>query len=409
MLKSWTYPATPRRRRHPEGCGQRHLRQPVRRRRDADGHAGLGGAQVRPHGQAPVERSPTTAATAATRPTAWSIDHHGDVIVAGTSEHAGGYDDAVVKWSPSGTLKWKRTISATGMDLVAAPRRGRERQRLRGRATQGRVGAAKTAILRSWTSSGRQRWTATAANRSAACPSWRFLEVKGTSVYVAGQSTGILATLGLHGHEVHHCRQARLGRHQAAALRERRTGGGPGRRRRGRGGRSSARVFDAGASGEDARRGVEAHAPPAPPRGDTSFADAGFAHDGRFGAVGVDSTEPHLRSRRPVVTARHRQPADACGTRPPASARGACGARTGSRAATARSATVLRVSDSQVLAAGQVAGNGANAGVYRAGCAGVLSPEVELGGDGRSAFPARRPRLCARGSCGSVGPRRANR
>ena len=26
------------------------------------------------------------------------IDHHGGVIVAGTSEHAGGYDAAIVKW-----------------------------------------------------------------------------------------------------------------------------------------------------------------------------------------------------------------------------------------------------------------------------------------------------------------------
>jgi hypothetical protein len=121
-------------------------------------------------------------------PTAMCVDHTGGVIVAGTSEQAGGHDGAVIKWSSSGRLKWTRFVSASGLDLVGAVAVDAS-DNVYAAGQLGLSGAWATAFVRSWTPGGRQRWSASVAGVGSA-PAWRCLALKGSAVYVAGQSTG---------------------------------------------------------------------------------------------------------------------------------------------------------------------------------------------------------------------------
>ncbi len=137
------------------------------------------------------------------------IDRRGNVIVAGTSEHPSGYDSAIVKWSAAGRLQWKRMISARGLDLVSGLAVDAN-DNVYASGQRGSVGGLATAILRSWTSGGRQRWTATAVN-PLGMPSWRLVADQG-HLGVRRRSVD-RHTLDVEpdGHEVHHVGQARLG------------------------------------------------------------------------------------------------------------------------------------------------------------------------------------------------------
>jgi len=127
-------------------------------------------------------------------PYALAVDHKGAVIVTGTSEDAGGYDGAVVKWSATGRLRWKRSVSAAGLDLIDTVAVDAHDDVYAAGQT-GESAGVGTAVLRSWTPGGRRRWSATVADPGAS-PAWRFLAVRGSAVTVAGQSTGGLSTNG---------------------------------------------------------------------------------------------------------------------------------------------------------------------------------------------------------------------
>ena len=127
-------------------------------------------------------------------PYGMAVDRRGDVIVVGTSEAAGGYDAAVVKWSAGGALRWKRVVSRPGLDLIEAVAVDADGN-VYAAGDRGESGGAGTAILRSYTSGGKVRWTATAV--SPAMPAWRHVVVRGKRVYVAGQSTGVPSTNAL--------------------------------------------------------------------------------------------------------------------------------------------------------------------------------------------------------------------
>jgi len=286
------------------------------------------------------------------------VDHHGAVIVSGTG--AGGYDAAIVKWNSSGRLKWKRMISTTGLDLVTALAvDANDNVYAAGNSENGGSGKA---VLRAWTSAGHQRWTATATNPLGGMPAWRHISIKGTSLYVAGQSTGIPATSSFmamkyttagkrtwsgikrlpneHGAWVQGLAVDRAG---AAVI--------------------AGYAFDAGAAGQDAGAVWKLTA-----KGATSwsrtFTNDAWPHDGEFDAVGVDSKNRIYAAGGQWVTG---------GTGnllivrySPTGAEQAMWRSDGQQSGYCAFSDLLVLSDTQVVAAGKVAGNGQNAAVYRA-------------------------------------------
>lgn len=359
VLKSWTYPATP-------GPGV----IPYAAASDAKGNLFVAvETQTGTHDWVVLKYSRSgkrlwkrsyNSGKGTDTPYGMAVDHHGNVIVAGTSEQTGGYDAAVVKWSAAGKLKWKRMISAPGLDLVTALAvDGSDNVYACG--DKGESGGFGTAMLRSWTPAGRQRWTATATN-SLGAPAWRFVVVKGTSVYVAGQSTGIApmsrfiamkyTTAGkrawsgikrlanVHGAWV----QGLAVDHKGAPV-------------------IVGYALDSGASGED--QGVVWKLTT---KGGTSwskpFTNDAWPHDGEFDAVGVDSKNRIYAAGGQWVTS---------GTGnllivrySPTGTEQAMWRSDGQQSGYCVFGDLLVLSDTQVVAAGQVAGNGANAAVYRA-------------------------------------------
>jgi hypothetical protein len=288
------------------------------------------------------------------------VDHHGAVIVVGTSEHAGGYDAAVVKWNSSGRLKWKRMISATGLDLVTAVAvDANDNVYAAGNSENGGTGRA---VLRSWTPAGHQRWTATATNPLGGMPAWRHVVVRGTSLYVAGQSTGVPATSAFmamkyttggkrawggirrlpndHGAWVQDLTVDRAG---AAVV--------------------TGYAYDTGAAGQDAGVVWKLTAKGATSWSRTFINDA-WPHDGEFDSVGVDSKNRIYAAGGQWVTG---------GTGnllivrySPSGAEQAMWRSDGQQSGFCAFSDLLVLSDTQVVAAGKVAGNGQNAAVYRA-------------------------------------------
>jgi hypothetical protein len=288
------------------------------------------------------------------------VDHHGAVIVAGTSTGAGGYDAAVVKWSSSGGLKWKRMISTSGLDLVTAVAvDANDNVYAAGNSENGGSGKA---ILRSWTPSGHQRWMATATNPLGGMPAWRHISVKGTSVFVAGQSTGIPATSAFMA-----MKYTTAGKRAWSSIR--RLPNDHGAWVEGLAvDRAGAAViagyaYDAGAAGQDAGVVWKLTA-----KGATSwsrsFTNDAWPHDGEFDAVGVDSKNRIYAAGGQWVTG---------GTGnllivrySPTGTEQAMWRSDGQQSGFCAFSHLLVLSDSQVVAAGKVAGNGQNAAVYRA-------------------------------------------
>ena len=288
------------------------------------------------------------------------IDHRGNVIVAGTSEHSGGYDSAIVKWSAAGRLQWKRMISARGLDLISGLAVDAN-DNVYAAGQRGEVGGIATAILRSWTSGGRQRWTATAVN-PIGMPSWRLVAVRGTSVYVAGQSTGIPSTSSLMA-----MKYTTAGKRAWREIRQMRFASGAWVEGLAVDRKGAPVIvgtaFGLGASGEDEGT-VWKPASGGAPAWHREFEDPDFPEDSGFRAVGVDSQNRIYAAGGKYYT---EQTANLLMVRySPGGSAQAMWRSDGQQSGYCSFTELLVLGDSQVLAAGQVAGNGANAGVYRA-------------------------------------------
>ena len=290
------------------------------------------------------------------------VDHHGNVIVAGTSEHAGGYDTAVIKWSPAGKRLWKRTISKEGLDLVVALAVDAG-DNVYASGDRGVTGGKGTAFLRSWKASGRQRWTATAANPAGGMPAWRFIEVRGKSVYVAGQSTGTPSTSAFMA-----MKYTTAGKRAWSTIRSQPFDHGAWMRDLAVD-RSGAAImvgtaYGVGDSGEDLPAAWKLGSGGST-RWISTWRNNEWPHDGEFGAVGVDSKNRIYAAGGHWITA---QTGNLLLIRyTPDGVTDAFWRSDGQQSGYCAFSDVLVLGDSQVLAAGRVAGNGANAGVYRAG------------------------------------------
>ncbi len=116
------------------------------------------------------------------------VDHHDNVIVAGTSAATGSYDSAVVKWKSGGGLAWKKVIGTSGMDLIGTVAVDAADNVY----VCGQLGLAPgtgKAMVRSYTSGGSLRWQATASNLAGPL-SFHYMVVTGSAVYVAGELQG---------------------------------------------------------------------------------------------------------------------------------------------------------------------------------------------------------------------------
>ena len=251
-------------------------------------------------------------------------------------------------------------ISARGLDLVTGLAVDAN-DNVYAAGQRGEVGGIGTAILRSWTSGGRQRWTATAVNPLGR-PSWRLVAVKGTSVYVAGQSTGIPSTSSLMA-----MKYTTAGKRAWSGIRQITIANGA--RTEGLAvDRKGAPVivgiaFDLGASGEDAGTVWKLTSGGAT-AWHREFEDPDFPGDSEFRAVGVDSQNRIYAAGGKYYSG---QTADLLMVRySPAGSAQAMWRSDGQQSGYCSFTDVLVLGDTQVLAAGQVAGNGANAGVYRA-------------------------------------------
>jgi hypothetical protein len=359
VLKSWTYPATP-------GPGV----IPYAAASDASGNVFVAvETQTGTHdwivlkysraGKRLWKRSYDSGKGQDT-PYGMAVDHQGNVIVAGTSEQTGGYDTAVVKWSAAGKLKWKRMISSTGLDLVTALAvDANDNVYAAGGSENGGTGRA---VLRSWTPGGRQRWTATATN-PLGMPAWRYIRTRGASVYVAGQSTGISSTSSFmamryttSGKRVWSALKTQAYPHGAwvSGLAVDRAGAPV----------VVGWAYQAGTSGEN-QAAVWKLTSTGVTSWHSEFTNAAWPHDGEFDAVGVDSKNRVYAAGGQYVTS---------GTGnllivrySPTGAEQAMWRSDGQQSGYCVFSDLLVLSDTQVVAAGQVAGNGSNAAVYRAG------------------------------------------
>ncbi len=361
VLKAWTYPATPGKGVIPRAAGG-----------DATGCLYVAvETQTGARDWAVVKFSRTgkklwrrtyDSGKGADTPYGMVVDHHGNVIVAGTSEHTGGYDTAIVKWSSAGKRLWKRAVSANGLDLVAALAVDAA-DNVYAAGDRGEVGGNGTAFLRSWKANGRQRWTATASNPAGGMPAWRFVEVRGKSVYVAGQSTGIPSTSAFMA-----MKYTTAGKRAWSTIRSQPFDHGGWMRDLAVDGTGAAimvgTAYDLGDSGEDLPAAWKLSSGGST-RWISTWRNNDWPHDGEFGAVGVDSKGRVYAAGGHWVTA---------GTGnlmiiryTPDGVTDGLWRSDGQQSGYCAFSDVLVLGDSQVLAAGRVAGNGANAGVYRAG------------------------------------------
>ena len=293
-------------------------------------------------------------------PYGMTVDHHGGVIVAGTSAQSGGYDSAVVKWNASGKRKWKRIVAGPGLDLVTELAvDANDNVYAVGGSENAGIGRA---LLRSWTSAGRQRWMATATN-PLGMPAWRYIAIKGTSLYVAGQSTGVAATSRFMA-----MKYTTAGKRAWSGIKQLPNDHGAWAQDLAVDRAGAAVIvgysFDSGPSGEDqgvvwklTSKGVTSwhHA----------FANAAWPHDGEFDAVGVDSKNRIYAAGGQWVTSGTGNLLMVRYSR--AGAEQAMWRSDGQQSGHCAFSDLLVLGDTQVVAAGKVAGNGSNAVVYRAG------------------------------------------
>jgi hypothetical protein len=290
------------------------------------------------------------------------VDHRGNVIVAGTSEHTGGYDTAVIKWNPAGKRLWKRMVSAIGLDLVAALAVDAA-DNVYAAGDRGEVGGNGTALLRSWKANGRQRWTATASNPAGGMPAWRFVAVRGKSVYVAGQSTGIPSTSAFMA-----MKYTTAGKRAWSAIKSRPFDHGAWMEDLAVDHAGAAvmvgTAYDIGDSGEDLPV-VWKLGSGGSTKWLSTWRNNDWPHDGEFGAVGVDSKNRVYAAGGHWIT-----PGTGNLLIVRYTAEGVTDAfwrSDGQQSGYCAFSEILVLRDSQVLAAGRVAGNGANAAAYRAG------------------------------------------
>jgi hypothetical protein len=291
-------------------------------------------------------------------PYGMAVDHHGNVIVAGTSEMTGGYDGAVVKWSASGRRLWKRTIGSTGLDLIGTVAVDAGNNVYVAGDIAGGGGAA---VLRSYTPGGRERWRASVKNL-VGTPTFRCLVVKGASVYAAGQSTSIpsdssflamkYTTSGKRAWSAPKTLSYANGAWASGLAVDR--AGAP---------VVVGVAYGIGASGQNLGAVWKLTAKGAPAWHE-EFSNDLWPHDGEFGAVGVDSKNRIYAAGGQWVTA---------GTGnllmvrySPGGTEQAMWRSDGQQSGCCAFSDVLVLSDTQVVAAGKVAGNGQNAAVYRA-------------------------------------------
>lgn len=290
------------------------------------------------------------------------IDHHGNVVVVGTSEghDSGGYDSAVAKWSSGGTLKWKRVVSTFGLDLFAgvAVDAGRNVY-ISGQIGLGGPYPAK-ACVRSYTPAGKARWVVIAKDTVQSL-SFQHLVVKGGGVYVAGVAEGIGDTRLIAG------KYTLAGKRAWSSVKTRSYPHGGWTQGLAVDRTGSAVVvghaYGAGGSGEDlgavwklkSKGGTAWH---------REFSNSLWAHDGQFSAVGIDSKNRVYAAGGVYVSA---STANLLMVRySSGGSEQALWRSDGQQSGYCDFSHVLVLGDRTVLAAGRVAGNGANAGVYRA-------------------------------------------
>ena len=296
-------------------------------------------------------------------PYSLAVDHHGSVIVAGTSEGSGsgGYDAAVVKWSSGGALKWKRVVSTRGMDLFSAVAVDADDNVY----VSGQLGAGGPspgqAVLRSCTPAGKLRWKAGA--RDVLLPLiYRRLVVRGSGVYVAGQLGGSPSNASFIA-----AKYTVAGRRGWSGVKTLSYPNGSWVNGLAVDRTGAAAVvgvaYGTGGSGEDLGAVWKLK-----PGGGTAwtheFSNPAWALDGEFAAVGVDSKNRIYAAGGIYVSG---------GTGnllmvrySPGGSEQAMWRSDGQQSGYCTFSDVLVISDGAVLAAGQVAGNGASAAVYRA-------------------------------------------
>jgi hypothetical protein len=361
VLKSWTYPATPGNGVIPRAAASDAAGNLYVAAETLTGARGWAVLKFTKTGKK-LWRRTYDSGNGQDTPYGLVVDHHGNVVVAGTSEHADGYDTAVVKWSPAGKRLWKRTVAAKGLDLVVALAVDAS-DNVYASGDKGEVGGNGTAILRSWKANGRQRWTATAKNPDGGMPAWRHIAVRGKSVYVAGQSTGIPSTSAFMA-----MKYTTAGKRAWSTIRSQPFDHGGWMQDLAVDSTGAAIIvgtaYGLGDSGEDLpaawklSRGGST-------RWISTWRNNDWPHDGEFDAVGVDSQGRVYTAGGHWVTA---------GTGnlmiiryTPDGVTDGLWRSDGQQSGYCAFNELLVLSDSRVLAAGRVAGNGANAGVYRAG------------------------------------------
>ena len=363
VLKSWTYPA------RPGAAGS----IPRAAASDAQRNLFVALEQVgAPRDWRVVKYSPSGALRWSRRydsgngadvPQGMVVDHHGNVIVVGTSEGhgSGGYDGAVVKWSATGALLWKRLISAPGKDLFEAVAvDAADNVYVAGQLGSGAPVLARAA-LRAYSPAGRLRWTA-GAKDSLRDLSFTSLVVKGSGVYVAGVAGNDPASA-----ELIAAKYTVAGKRGWSGVKVRSYPHGAWAKGLAVD-RSGAAVlvgvaYGAGGSGEDLGAVWKLK-----PGGGTAwhreFGNSLWPYDGQFSAVGIDSKERVYAAGGVSVSA---STANLLMVRySSGGSEQALWRSDGQQSGSCDFSHVLVLSDSAVLAAGRVAGYGANAAVYRA-------------------------------------------
>lgn len=289
------------------------------------------------------------------------IDHHDGVIVAGTSEAAGGYDSAIVKWSSKGKHRWTHVVGSAGLDLIGSVAvDASDNVYAAGELGPG-GGTYSRATVRSYSPGGHSRWTVIVSDPLNPV-SFKFAVVKGSGVYVAGvagsnlNSTRLLAAkYTLAGHNA-------WGGVKALAYGSGGWANGLAVDRKGAA-VVAATAFAAGGSGEDLPAVWKLT-----PTGGTAwhheFSNPAWPYDGEFNAVGTDS-------KNRVYAAGYVYVNSTVGNLlmvrySSAGSEQAMWRSDGQQSGYCAFSDVLVLSDTQVLAGGEVAGNGANAAVYRA-------------------------------------------
>jgi hypothetical protein len=292
-----------------------------------------------------------------------AIDHHDGVIVAGTSEATDGqYDSAIVKWSAKGKRLWTHVVGMVGkLDLIGSVAVDASDNVY----VAGELGLSlatnSSATVRSYKPSGHSRWSVTVSDPVSPL-SFRFVVVRGKGVYVAGQAGSSGSSRRLLAAKYTLAGKKAWGGVKAQAYASGAWADGLTVDRKGRA-IVAAKAYAAGGSGEDlaavwkltSAGGTAWH---------REFSNSAWPHDGEFNAVRTDSKCRVYAAGDVNVT----------GTTgnllmvrySAAGSEQAMWRSHGQQSGYCAFSDLLVLTDKQVIAAGQVAGNGADAALYRA-------------------------------------------